>query len=86
MKIEGEIVTLPPKNLPIYRVLTGPNDVSFCIRISEALELGYELYGSPTLTFNGKTVIVAQALIWKLKKQHSNLILFQTLDWSTVLA
>lgn len=28
------------------------------------LELGYELHGDPALTFNGKTVIAAQAMIW----------------------
>ncbi|MES2945940.1 MAG: DUF1737 domain-containing protein [Pseudomonadota bacterium] len=54
----------PPDNLPIYRLLTGPDDAAFCRRVSEALALGYELYGSPAATFNGQTVIVAQALIW----------------------
>ena len=50
--------------LPRYRVLTGPDDASFCERVSEALDLGYELYGSPALTVNEGTVIVAQALLW----------------------
>ena len=50
--------------LPRYRVLTGPDDASFCYRVSEALDLGYELYGSPALTVNGGTTIVAQALLW----------------------
>jgi hypothetical protein len=54
----------PPDNLPIYRVLTGPDDAKFCHRVSEALSLGYRLHGSPALTFNGKDVIVAQALLW----------------------
>ena len=54
----------PPDGLPVYRVLTGPDDAAFCRRVSEALELGYKLHGSPALTFNGKDVIVAQALIW----------------------
>jgi len=54
----------PPDNLPIYRVLTGPDDANFCRRVSEALALGYTLHGSPALTFNGESVIVAQALIW----------------------
>ncbi|MFC4912420.1 DUF1737 domain-containing protein [Actinomadura gamaensis] len=49
--------------LPRYRVLTGPDDASFCWRVSEALELGYELHGSPAVTFDGERVIVAQALI-----------------------
>ena len=54
----------PPDNLPIYRVLTGPDDASFCRRVSEALALGYVLYGSPALTFDGERVIVAQAIVW----------------------
>jgi hypothetical protein len=54
----------PPDGLPTYRLLTGPDDAAFCRRVSEALALGYELYGSPAVTFNGKDVIVAQAIIW----------------------
>ena len=54
----------PPDGLPIYRVLTGPDDAAFCHRVSEALALGYQLYGSPALTCNGEQVIVAQALVW----------------------
>lgn len=54
----------PPNNLPIYRVLTGPDDANFCRRVSEALALGYTLYGSPAVTFNGENVVVAQALLW----------------------
>ena len=50
-------------DLPRYRVLTGPDDASFCRRVSEALDLGYELHGSPSITFDGERVIVAQALV-----------------------
>ncbi|HEY2395571.1 MAG TPA: DUF1737 domain-containing protein [Rudaea sp.] len=53
-----------PNDLPIYRILTGPDDDRFCRRVSEALALGYALYGSPSATFDGKSVVVAQALIW----------------------
>ncbi len=54
----------PPDDLPRYRLLTGPDDVAFCRRVSEALALGYQLYGSPTMACNGATVVVGQALIW----------------------
>ena len=54
----------PPDDLPRYRLLTGPDDVAFCRRVSEALALGYQLYGSPTMACTGATVVVAQALIW----------------------
>jgi hypothetical protein len=32
--------------------------------VSEALELGYQLHGNPSVTFDGDRVIVAQALLW----------------------
>ncbi len=54
----------PPEGLPVYRLLTGPDDAAFCRRVSEALALGYRLHGSPAATFNGTQVIVAQALLW----------------------
>jgi hypothetical protein len=54
----------PPDGLPIYRVLTGKDDAAFCHRVSQALALGYLLYGSPALVFNGEHVVVAQALLW----------------------
>ena len=62
----------PPDNLPIYRVLTGVDDDAFCRRVSTALALGYELHGSPALTFDGKSVIVAQAVIWPAAVKSSN--------------
>ena len=46
-----------------YRLLTGVDDRRFCERISAALADGYVLHGSPAATFNGKDVIVAQALV-----------------------
>lgn len=46
-----------------YRVLTGPDDVTFCERVSAALEAGYRLHGSPALTTRGEQVVVAQALV-----------------------
>lgn len=48
-----------------YRVLTGPDDRSFCERVSAALDDGYQLHGSPSLTHDGERVIVAQALVLK---------------------
>lgn len=46
-----------------YRVLTGPDDTAFCQRVTDALGDGYELYGSPAVTFDGERVVVVQALI-----------------------
>lgn len=46
-----------------YRLITGKDDADFCARISELLERGYRLHGSPALTFNGTDVIAAQAVV-----------------------
>ncbi len=54
----------PPDGLPTYRLLTGKDDAAFCKRVSEAIAIGYMLYGSPSATFNGQDVIVAQAVVW----------------------
>ncbi len=54
----------PPDGLPRYRLLTGPDDEEFCKRVSEALTLGYALFGSPTMAFDGTHVIVGQAVVW----------------------
>ena len=53
-----------------YRLLTGPDDKSFCERVSAALDQGYKLYGSPAITFNGERCIVAQAVILDLSDRH----------------
>jgi hypothetical protein len=55
---------VPPDDLPVYRLLRGSDDSSSCRKVSEILVLGYKLYGSPSATFNGKDVIVAQAVNW----------------------
>lgn len=58
-------MTEPPDGLPRYRMLTGPDDESFCRRVSATLDLGYQLYGSPAMTFDGERVIVGQAVRWR---------------------
>ncbi|WP_430497767.1 DUF1737 domain-containing protein [Micromonospora trifolii] len=46
-----------------YRLITGPDDAEFCARVSGLLDQGYQLHGSPALTFGGERVIAAQALV-----------------------
>lgn len=58
-----------PAPLKQYKLLTGIDDSTFCDRVCDHLKLGYELYGSPSITFNGKNNIVAQAIV--LKKKHN---------------
>lgn len=57
-------MTEPPNGLPRYRLLTGPDDEAFCRRVSEALDLGYELYGDPAISLDGGRAVVAQAVVW----------------------
>ncbi len=56
-----------------YRLITGKDDSSFCERIAKFVEEGYCLYGSPSVTYNGKNVIAAQAVILPdvLKKMNN---------------
>jgi hypothetical protein len=48
-----------------YRYLTGKDDAAFCHRVTKALNDGWLLYGSPTLTFDAAKgeVICGQAII-----------------------
>lgn len=57
-------MTTPPDGLPRYRLLTGVDDADFCRRVSAALDLGYELHGGPSTTFDGTDVRCAQAVVW----------------------
>ncbi|MGI9642524.1 MAG: DUF1737 domain-containing protein [Acidimicrobiia bacterium] len=46
-----------------YRLLTGIDDRAFCERVSAALDDGYRLYGSPSITVRDNQVITAQAVV-----------------------
>jgi hypothetical protein len=48
-----------------YRFLTGPDDRSFCDKVTEAINEGWELFGDPQLTFDAVKgrVICGQAII-----------------------
>ena len=60
----GRMSQTPPDGLPRYRMLTGPDDATFCARVSEALDLGYQLAGAPALSFDGERAVAAQAVLW----------------------
>jgi len=62
MRLDNGPMTEP--RYPRYRVLTGPDDDRFCERVSEALDLGYELHGGPALTSHNGNAYVAQSLLW----------------------
>ncbi|MEB3753129.1 DUF1737 domain-containing protein [Acinetobacter sp. MD2(2019)] len=66
--------------MKLYRYLTGPDDAQFCARVSQALNRGWELYGSPTMSFNGTQMIVGQAIVKEVKDKHQpNTDMVQTL-------
>lgn len=46
-----------------YRFLTGPDDASFCQRISDALGEGYVLYGDPVMVATDEGVRCGQAVV-----------------------
>jgi hypothetical protein len=72
MPTDGNRTTDPKdreRNRPLrYRLLTGPDDRSFCERVSQALEEGYELHGSPAIAMSGDRVVVAQAVILRYEE------------------
>ncbi|MGK9053495.1 DUF1737 domain-containing protein [Neorhizobium petrolearium] len=41
--------------MKLYRFLTGPDDSSFCHKVTAALNKGWELHGSPAYAFNATT-------------------------------
>lgn len=41
--------------MKLYRLLTGPDDSSFCHKVSLALAKGWVLHGSPTYAYNAAT-------------------------------
>ena len=46
-----------------YRLLSGPDDHEFCVRVSRALDEGYALHGSPSITHGPDGPVVCQAVI-----------------------
>ena len=58
--------------MKLYSYLTGPDDASFCHRVSERLNRGWDLYGGPTLIFDPekKRVICGQAVVKEIKNKE----------------
>ena len=63
--------------MKLFRFLTGPDDSSFCHRVTEAISNGWELHGSPTLTYDSehKKVVCGQAVVKEVpgKDYESNI-------------
>ena len=41
--------------MKLYRFLTGPDDASFCHKVTAALNKGWELHGSPSYALHAST-------------------------------
>ena len=44
--------------MKLYRILTGPDDSSFCHKVTTALNKGWELHGSPSYAFDAGTGVM----------------------------
>lgn len=55
--------------MKLYRFLTGPDDASFCHKVTDALNKGWELHGSPSYAFDAATGVMkcGQAVTKKVK-------------------
>ncbi len=51
--------------MKLYRFLSGPDDSSFCHKVTAALNKGWALHGSPTYAFDaaGGTMRCGQAVV-----------------------
>ena len=51
--------------MKLYRFLTGPDDSSFCHRVTDALNKGWALHGSPTYAYHSATnlMMAGQAIV-----------------------
>lgn len=51
--------------MKLYRYLTGGDDAAFCKKVSEALNRGWHLYGSPAIAFDQPQgrVVCGQAVV-----------------------
>ena len=55
-----------------YRLLTGPDDASFCHKVTEALTKGWSLHGSPAYVADPNTgqLRCAQAVTKEVKGEY----------------
>ena len=54
----------------LYSYLTGPDDEKFCKRVTAKLNNGWELYGNPTLAYDGNTIVAGQALVKEVAGEY----------------
>lgn len=57
--------------MKLYQFLTGPDDATFCKRVTAALNRGWSLHGAPSLTFDGTRVIAGQAVVKEVEGEYT---------------
>ena len=59
--------------MKIYRLLTEDDTSAFCHKVSEALSKGWELYGSPAMSFDAARGVMrcAQAVTKEIEAPYS---------------
>ncbi len=59
--------------MKLYSYLTGPDDASFCHRVTERLSRGWQLYGSPSLAYDpeSKRIICGQVVVKEVDGEYS---------------
>lgn len=59
----------PVTSEKVYKLLTGVDDGAFCQKVSDHIDAGWQLYGSPSIVLKGGLVYAAQAVTRKPKPQ-----------------
>ncbi|ADZ68578.1 DUF1737 domain-containing protein [Polymorphum gilvum] len=59
--------------MKLYRFITGPDDSSFCHRVTQALNKGWELSGPPSLAYDATRglTICGQAVVKEVPGEYS---------------
>lgn len=59
--------------MKLYRLITGTDDSAFCHRVTQALNNGWELHGSPSISFDTAkgTTICGQAVVKEAEGTYS---------------
>ena len=55
----------------LYRFLTGPDDAAFCARVEAALNAGWQLHGSPSLTIVDGKGYCGQAIVREVPGEYA---------------
>ena len=57
----------------LYRLLTGEDSSAFCHKVTDALDKGWDLYGTPTYAFDAetRTMRCGQAVTKKVEGTYS---------------